>query len=86
VKVTCSAQLAPAATLVFTQLSVSVKAPLIATEIPDNATLPEFVSVTVCVGLPVPIAWVGNVSDAGLTEAVVSIPALANGICQIPRP
>ncbi len=73
--------------LVFTQLSVSLKSPLIATEIPDKAAVPEFVSVTVCALLTVPIACVGKASDVGLTEAVVKpVPALASGICQIPRP
>ena len=55
VNVTFRLQLAPAAMLEFTQVSVSVKSPLIETDVAVSAVLPEFTSVTVCALLAVPI-------------------------------
>ncbi len=87
VNVTWMAQVAPAVTAVFTQLSVSVKFPLIEMDVGVNARLPVFSSVTVSGLLAVPKTWLGKVSEAGLAAAAVkAVPALHSGVCQMPRP
>ena len=81
------AQLAPAASAAFTQLSVSLKSPLMVIALAVRATLPVFVSVTVCALLAVPNTWLAKISDAGLAVAVVNpVLAVHNGACQMPRP
>jgi hypothetical protein len=87
VNVTWIVQLPPAATVVFWQLSVSLKSPLIAIAVGVRATLPVFVRVTVCVLLAVPNTWLAKVSDAGLAVAVATLgPAVQSGVCHTPRP
>ena len=87
VNVTWMAQLAPAATVAFTQLSVSLKLPFIAMDVGVSARLPVFARVTVSELLGVLKTWLGKASDEGVAAAAVRpVPALHSGVCQIPRP
>src|ERR1700685_811529 len=81
------AQLAPTATDAFTQLSVSLKSPLMAIEVGASARPPVLSRVTVIRPLRVPKTWLGNTSDEGLAVAALRpVAALHNGVCQMPRP
>ncbi len=87
VNVTWMAQLAPTATVAFTQLSVSLKFPVIAMDVGESARLPVFARVTVSGLLGVLKTWLGKGSAEGLAAAVVRpVPALQSAVCQIPRP
>src|ERR1700691_3524731 len=87
VKVTWIVQLAPGATEAFTQLSVSLKSPLIEIDEGERAMLPVFFTDNESALLAVPKTWFGNESVAGFAAAEVSVvPALHSGDCQIPRP
>jgi hypothetical protein len=86
-KLTWIAQLAPAATFTFAQLSVSLKSPLAETELVAIATVPVFLRVTVCVLLALPYAWLAKLRDAGVTVAIVtSSVAVHRGAIHMPRP
>jgi|ERR1039458_7435730 hypothetical protein len=87
VNFTSMVQLPPAATVVFWQLSVSLKSPLVAIAIGVSARLPVFSRVTVCALLAVPNTWLAKVRDDGLAVDVVKpVPAVHNGVCHTPLP
>src|SRR4051812_8972924 len=69
------------------QLSLSMNGGLATIDVIASAMPPSFVRVIVCAGLAVPTACAAKVSELLSMEAVVSsVPAVHNGICQIPRP
>src|ERR1700691_3025294 len=81
------AQLAPTATAAFTQLSASLKSPLMEMDVAVSARLPVLSRVTVIALLDVSKTWVGNASDEGLAAAAVRpVAALQSAVCQMPRP
>src|SRR5208283_4263921 len=87
VNVTWMEQLELTATDAFTQLSVSLKLPLMEIEVGAKAMLPVFSRVTVSAVLVVSKAWLWKVSEAGFADAeVMPMPALHNEVCQRPRP
>src|ERR1700733_12511632 len=87
VNVTWMAQLAATATVAFTQLSVSLKFPVIAIDVGDSARLPVLARVTVIGLLGVLKTWLGKASAGGLADAEVRpVFALHSAVCQMPRP
>ena len=73
VKVTWIVQLEPAATLEFTQLSVSLKSPLIEMAVTVRGMAARVLKVTVCALLAVPNTWLAKLSEVGLAAAVVRL-------------
>src|SRR5437016_1082066 len=87
VKVTWKPQLAPGATLKFSQLLDCANSLVMAGVVTTRALLPAFVRVTVCAVLVDPYICAGNVRAVGSVVAVVrDVPAVKRGVCQIPRP
>ena len=84
---TSIAQPVPAFTAPFKQLSVSTKSGSTKMDVTTSAIPPVFVMVMVWAVLAVPTCWDAKLSEIGCTVTVVGcVPAVAKGICQIPRP
>jgi hypothetical protein len=87
VKVTWIEQFPPAVTVVFWQLSVSLKSRGTAIAVGLRARLPVFFKMTVCGLLAVSETWLGKISESGLAVAIVRpVPADHSGVCHTPRP
>src|SRR5271154_1125232 len=87
-KRTWTVQLALTAIVAPAQLSVSLKSPVVVTELTMSEAIPVFVTVRVCDALEVATACTPKLNEVGLRlmEGCAAVAAVRSGICQIPRP
>src|ERR1700722_18480203 len=87
-KLTCTVQVELTATGPAVQVSLSLKSPVVTIRLIDREAPPVFVTVIVCAALAVATACAAKVSAAGFREIAdcITVLAVSNGICQMPRP
>lgn len=85
-KIMLTVQLPPPAIGATVQLSVSENSPLTDTDLICSSVEPLFITLMLCALLLVPVVWLVNVSEPGVSVTAVAGSVLASGNCHTPRP